>query len=340
VADTDPIRVASFNVELMRDGPGLLLRDIDRGDPQVEAVVAIIAEAAPDVLALQRIDWDYGGRTLAALQARLAAAGHAMPHRFAARPNAGLATDLDLNGDGRRGRAEDAQGFGRFMGQGGIAVLSRFPIQTGDVVDFTDMLWRDLPDPLMPTGPDGGPFPSDAAWAAQRLSSTAHWVVPVALPDGDVLRVMTFQAGPPVFDGPEDRNGRRNHDEVRFWSLYLDGGLGVVPQDGLVLAGGANQDPVLGDGLHDAITGLLTHPRLIDPDPQSVTGGPATVEWDGVGRLRVDYVLPSTDWTVTGSGVVWPEAGAPLADAALVASRHRLVWVDLVPAEDRTDRRP
>ena len=26
---------------------------------------------------------------------------------------------------------------------------------------------------------------------------------------------------PPVFDGPEDRNGTRNHDEIRFWADYI-----------------------------------------------------------------------------------------------------------------------
>ena len=69
--------------------------------------------------------------------------------------------------------------------------------------------------------PDGQPFPSDAAQAAQRLSSTGHWVVPVSIKD-TLFTVLTFQAGPPVFDGPEDRNGLRNRDEIRFWQVFLD----------------------------------------------------------------------------------------------------------------------
>jgi hypothetical protein len=28
----------------------------------------------------------------------------------------------------------------------------------------------------------------------------------------------------PVFDGPEDRNGRRNFDEIRFWADYISPG--------------------------------------------------------------------------------------------------------------------
>ena len=39
-SDADQIRIAYFQTELSRDGPGLLLRDLMRGeDPQVEAVI-------------------------------------------------------------------------------------------------------------------------------------------------------------------------------------------------------------------------------------------------------------------------------------------------------------
>jgi len=50
---------------------------------------------------------------------------------------------------------------------------------------------------------------------------------------------------------------------------------------------------------------------------------------DGV---RVDYVLPGSDLTVTAAGVVDPRAGAnpTIARAAEAASDHRLVWVDIV----------
>ena len=60
----------------------------------------------------------------------------------------------------------------------------------------------------------------------------------------------------------------------------------------------------------------------MDPLP-----GQETVEWD-FARMRVDYLLPSSDWEVLDSGVVWPEGGAAL-DRVEAASRHRLVWVDL-----------
>jgi hypothetical protein len=57
------------------------------------------------------------------------------PHRFAAPPNVGQPTGVDLDGDGRTWRARDAHGYGLFSGDGGMAILSRFPI--GAVRDFS-----------------------------------------------------------------------------------------------------------------------------------------------------------------------------------------------------------
>ncbi|KIC11592.1 endonuclease [Leisingera sp. ANG-M1] len=328
-ARAETLRIATFNTELSRDGPGLLLRDIQRGkDPQIAAVVEVIAASQPDILALQGIDWDYEGRALAALAEALAAAGAPYPHLVSLQPNAGLPPPepLDLDGDGRNGGPRDNQGYGRFRGQGGIALMSRLPVDRDGLRDFSELLWQDLPGALLPRHPDGSPFPSPEALAVQRLSSTTHWLVPVALPDGGRLNVMTFHAAPPVFDGPEDRNGRRNRDEIRLWQLLLDGQLGLAPKGDFVIAGDANLDPERGEGLKPAIRNLLGDPRLQDPRPESPGGSTATVEWQGVGQMRVDYVLPSAGLTVAGSGVVWPED--PEA-AAAKASRHRLVWVDI-----------
>jgi endonuclease/exonuclease/phosphatase family metal-dependent hydrolase len=44
--------------------------------------------------------------------------------------------------------------------------------------------------------------------------------------------------------------------------------------------------------------------------------------------MRVDYVLPSTDFDVVRSGVFWPPPEHPEAQW-LKASDHRMVWVDL-----------
>ncbi|SFU15108.1 endonuclease/exonuclease/phosphatase family protein [Sedimentitalea nanhaiensis] len=337
----DSLRIASFNTELSRDGPGLLLRDLTRDkEAQIAAVVAVIARISPDILALQSVDWDYDGAALAALAARLTQAGADYPYRMALRPNSGMATDLDMDGDGRRGGPGDAQGFGAFSGQGGLAILSRYPILGDRVRDFSDLLWRDLSGALLPEREDGSPFPSPEAQAIQRLSTTGHWIVPVALPDGSTVQVLTFHATPPVFDGDEDQNGRRNHDEILLWRAVLDGAFGPPPQR-FVLAGQANLDPQDSEGRLDAIRGLLADPRLQDPRPASEGAAAApdqghaspnaldTVDWQNVGRLRVDYVLPSADWRVIDSGVFWPATDSDGHSDAIAASRHRLVWVDL-----------
>jgi hypothetical protein len=153
---------------------------------------------------------------------------------------------------------------------------------------------------------------------------------------------MAYSATPPVFDGPEDRNGLRNRDELQLWLQVLDGQFGPVPQD-FVIAGNANLDPADGDGLREAMTAFLVDPRLTDPLPRSPggqaaadpdqTGDPAldTADWpdNAPGNLRVDYVLPAAAWTVTGSGVFWPAPDDPDAALADAAGPHRLVWVDL-----------
>ncbi|MCA0930477.1 endonuclease/exonuclease/phosphatase family protein [Ruegeria profundi] len=327
MAQAETVRIATYNTELSRDGPGLLLRDIQRGDPQVQAVVDVLVAAQSDIVALQGVDWDLEGQAIAALIDQLRTTGLDYPYHFSGVPNSGLETALDLNGDGRTHGPADAQGWGHFTGQAGLAVLSRYPINEDKVQDFTNLLWRDLPGAELPVT-DAGPFPSEEAQAIQRLSSAAHWIVPVDTPIGS-LDLMTFHAAPPVFDGPEDRNGLRNRDEIRFWSLVLDGELGRKPDGPFVIAADANLDPVRGDGRTEAIQALLTDPRLQDPRPADTSGALTTVEWKAVGEMRVDYVLPSADLQVLDAGIFWPDPDTPLRKTAEQASRHRLVWVDV-----------
>jgi hypothetical protein len=133
MAPAETIRVATFAAPLSGDGPGLLLRDIQAGDDaQIMAIQKIIAHVAPDILVLTDFDYDLDGIALAAFAASFA---KPYPHRFALRPNAGLATGLDLNANGRLGEARDAQGYGRFAGDGGMAILSRFPLMAGHISD-------------------------------------------------------------------------------------------------------------------------------------------------------------------------------------------------------------
>ncbi len=326
-AQAETVRVATYNTELSRKGPGLLLRDIQRDDEQVQAVVDVLVAVQPDILALQGIDWDMDGLALTALADALRAEGLDFPHHFAVQPNTGIDSGLDLDGDGRTQGPGDSQGWGLFTGHGGLAVLSRYGIAQDETQDFAPLLWSELPGAELPIV-DGAPYPSAQAQAVQRLSSTGHWVVPVNTPFGR-LNLMTFHATPPVFDGPEDRNGLRNRDEIRFWSLLLDGRLGPAPEGPFVIAGDANLDPNDSDGRTETIATLLSDPRLLDPQPKTAEGDAATVNWKAVGELRVDYVLPSADLQVINSGIFWPNPEDPMRETAQRASRHRLVWVDV-----------
>jgi len=331
------------------------MRDITKGeDPQVKATLDLIVRAMPDVLVLTAFDFDYDQIALSAFVQNLAASGLEYPYFHAIAGNSGVFTGLDLDGNGRRGEPRDAQGYGEFAGQGALAVLSRYPILTDQIRDFSTMLWRDLPDAQFPMQ-GGKPYPSAKVAAVQRLSSTAHAVVPIELPDGTKLQLLMFRAGTPAFDNTVGRNRARNSDEVLFWVRYLDGQLALSPPaSNFVVIGDANLDPADGLGNREAIQTLISHPKLQDPRPRSNAGqiaaemqggvnqshrgdpGLDTADWrdeNGPGNLRVDYVLPSRDMTVAGSGVLWPTPqGRPVDPAGnepRISSRHGLVWVDV-----------
>lgn len=324
-AATETYRIATYAAPLSREGPGLLLRDLQKGeDTQLAAIAAVIGQVGPDVLLLTDFDFDHDGLALLAFNQSLSdpfAYWQSLPS------NAGTPTGLDMDQNGRSGEPRDAQGYGRFAGDGGLAVLSQVPL--GAVTDFSDLLWRDLPEATLPQTSDG-PFLPDDVLAVQRLSSTGHWIVPILPQGGTAFHLLAWSATPPVFDGPEDRNGLRNRDELRLWEHVIDGKLGTVPT-WFVVAGNANLDPQKGEGDRAAMATFLSDQRLHDPLPAQ-----DTVQWpreSGPGPLRVSYVLPSAAWTVVGAGVFRPNPNDPeselLGDDGLLAGLHHLVWVDI-----------
>ena len=302
-------------------------------DVQVAAAIQVLIALDADIILLTDVDYDHDLIALNTFADQLAAAGLRYPTRFALAPNTGIATGFDLDGNGRLGEARDAMGYGRFAGDGGMAILSRYPLADG-VQDMGGFLWRDLPGALLP--PD---LPSVVA-DIQRLSTTGHWAVPFAVGKAR-LTLLAFHATPPVFDGPEDRNGRRNHDEAAFWLHYLAGEVPFAPPTGtFIIAGDANLDPLDGEGTPAALMALLAHPALQDPAPRGTamrtdvghSGDPAldTALFDApLGGLRLDYLLPSADLTVATAGVLWPPDTDPMAATLATASRHRPVWVDV-----------
>ena len=351
-AEAGTLRVATYNVDLGREGPGLLLQELtSEPGPRAEAAAAAIRAARPDVIVLQKFDHDLKGRALDAFAALIARGegGIEYRHRFTAAVNAGQPSGFDLDRDGARMGPGDALGWGKFTGSGGMAVLSRLPIDAQALRTFRRLPWRDLPGAELPRLPGGVPwFPAEVE-AALPLSTRSHWEAPVILPDGGRLRLLTAHPTPPLYDGAERLNWRRNRDEIQFWIRYLDGwtptddqGRTAGLQGPFVLLGDFNLDPEDGAGDRETMRRLLAHPRLQDPEPASRSAaaaaraqgganrdhkGPArldTADWKdapGPGNLRVDYVLPEAGLKVAGAGVLWPEGGEGLA--------HRLVWVDL-----------
>ncbi|MCA8948889.1 MAG: endonuclease/exonuclease/phosphatase family protein [Planctomycetes bacterium] len=362
------VRFASFNVSLHRKQAGQLLAELESGDSeQAGRIAEIVQRIAPDVLLLCEVDRDDAERAAEVFAERYLAVGRNgqqgidFPFRYCGPVNTGVASGLDLDGDGRSDGPGDAWGYGAHPGQYGMVVLSRHPILVDRVRTFQKLRWQRMPDNSRPPG-----FWPDATWEQLRLSSKSHWDVPIGIGQverGHVIHLLCSHPTPPAFDGDEDRNGRRNHDEIRFWVDYLTPGRGdwIVDDDGLagglasdasfVIAGDLNCDPVDGGSRSEALRALLAHQRVQDPRPRSdgadlaakrEWGSNATHKGDaaldtgdfgdepgkGPGNLRVDYVLPSADLAVQASGVFWPPPHDPAA-RLLSASDHRLVWVDV-----------
>ena len=369
---TGTLRVATYNTSLFDEDAGGLAARLELGNAQARKIAAVLQQVRPDIVLLNEFDHDASGRAADLFQHRyleVAQAGGGeplhYPHRYLAPVNTGVPSGLDLDGNGEtdgidRDRGNDAWGYGLHPGQYGMLVLSRFPIDEAAVRTFQLLPWAAMPGALRPTVPNTGkPFHSDAVWAQLRLSSKSHWDVPIQTPSG-TLHLLVSHPTPPTFDGPEDRNGMRNADEIRLWREYIspegapwlcdDTGRcgGLAAEARFVIAGDLNNDPIDGAGHHDAILALLEHPRVLRmPTPRSVggeakardytaagiqrRGAPAHVTGDfgpNVGALRLDYVLPSVGFAVAGSGVYWPAPDAPAA-AIADGSDHHLVWVDL-----------
>ena len=371
-AQTDSLRVASYNVSLYDDQAGGLVRRLEAGDAGARKVAAVLQQVRPHLVLLNEFDYDAEGRAADLfqreyLQQPQPGGGEALqyPYRYFAAVNTGVPSGLDLDRNGTvggagRDRGNDAWGYGLHPGQYGMLVLSQYPIDADQVRSFQLLPWASMPDARRPIDPASGlPWHDDAVWQQLRLSSKSHWDVPVRTPGG-IVHLLASHPTPPVFDGPEDRNGARNADEIRLWREYISPGPhawlcddagrcgGLAGDARFVIAGDLNNDPIDGDGHHEAILELLEHPRVLRmATPRSAggaetaqayaakglvrRGAPAHVTGDfgpRSGAMRLDYVLPSTGFELRDSGVFWPASSDPAA-AIADGSDHHLVWVDL-----------
>ncbi len=375
LGSTQDIRFATYNASLNRSAAGQLVRDLSTpDDAQARAVAEIVQTNRPDVVLINEFDYSPDNRAADLFNKNYLGVGQngraalKYPYVYTAPTNTGVPSGSDLNKDGVVGGADDALGFGAFEGQYGMVIYSKHPIRTESVRTFQGFLWQDMPGALLPDNPatdESGDWYTESELAILPLSSKSHWDVPIRV-GGKTVHVLASHPTPPVFDGAENRNGKRNSDEIRFWSDYVTGGStasyiydddgatgGLKRGERFVVMGDQNSDPQDGDSLEGSIDQLLGHKLIQDPMPASKGASEASALQGGVnaahrgnpqydtadfedrssGNLRVDYVLPSRNLRVADSGVFWPLAGTPGSELTGIfpfpASDHRLVFVDV-----------
>ena len=365
-------RIAIFNI---RELSTAKLTDVDSTgagrDQQVLAAAGVIQRVRPDILVINEIDHDYDSQDqgLEANARRFVSAylnqGDQpidFEHVYAAPCNTGILSGVDLDGDGLaaddsmrqdRRHGQDSYGFGLYPGQYSMAVLSRLPLKPQQARTFRRLLWKDLPDNLIPAD-----HYSAEALEVFRLSSKSHWDLPVRIGPDSTLHLLISHPTPRGFDGPEDRNGRRNYDEIRLWKHYLNNEPSLYDDNGgrggfestqpFVIIGDLNSSPRATESLYDgkpAIAQLLEHPLIQDTSALCTSQGALkgreagapdyhernTIVWgDG---SQIDYILPSRErgLQVRAGGVFWPTAESDPQGARMAedASDHRLVWLDL-----------
>lgn len=303
-ADTT-VRFATFNASLNRDVSGQLLSDLANPlatgltgaaanrIQQAHNVAEILQRVNADVLLVNEFDFDLAGTPTATSQAmalgyssqaaqlfqsNFLSAGHGnavrgftsglqYANRYTPNTNTGLASGFDLNNNGIVGGGDDAWGFGNFGGQFGFTVYSKYQIV--GVRSFQNFKWKDMPGNLLTNDPVAGAnnlstFYSADEVANLRLSSKNHVDVTVRI-NGQDVHFLTAHPTPPTFDGAEDRNGKRNHDEIRLWADYIAGAAylyddqggtgGLAPGAKFVIAGDYNADPLDGDSFKGVVNG-------------------------------------------------------------------------------------
>ena len=160
-AERAVIRVATFNASLNRTQAGLLLQDLQTGtNLQARAIAETIQRLRPDVLALQEFDYDAEGAAIAAFQRNYLGQQQGdeqpidYPFVYVPPVNTGVSSGVDLDGQGGVDGPNDAFGFGRFPGQYGFVILSKFPIEHGLIRTFQLVRWAELRGAQLPTKND------------------------------------------------------------------------------------------------------------------------------------------------------------------------------------------
>ncbi|MBW1655839.1 endonuclease/exonuclease/phosphatase family protein [Flavobacterium quisquiliarum] len=327
---------------------------------QIKNIAQIIQTVRPDVILLNEFDYienpELGVKAFIKNYLKIGQGGAKAinyPYYYYSTVNTGQPSPYDLNNDGKLDNfGNDAWGFGMYPGQYAMVLLSKYPIDVQAVRTFQNFKWKDMPGALLIKKPDGSDWYREEVWAQFPLSSKSHWDVPVKI-GKKTVHILASHPTPASFDGDEDRNGKRNHDEIRFWRDYIsdnsasyiydDKGLkgGLSANSRFVILGDQNASPVEGSAIREGIKSLLDNPKINNEFAPSSKGGmeyspqnPFGINHTAFWRMRADYVLPSKlGFKVISSGVFWPAKGEPMSE--LVEKResssdHRLVWVKVI----------
>ncbi|BDX06571.1 endonuclease/exonuclease/phosphatase family protein [Planctobacterium marinum] len=368
------LRIATFNIGLdqARQKGELKYKLENGGYAAAKKSAEIIQRINPDVLLINEIDGNDNGETLAQYLEKYLGKSQSdqppleYPYIYQPDCNTGVSSGVNFRG---LENSIDNYGFGHYPGQYCMALLSRYPILDNDIHSFQNLLWKSMPDALLPKL-NGKNWYSADGLNNFRLSSKNHVDVPI-LVNGKKVNLLISHPTPPVFDGDEDSNGKRNHDEIKFWQHYINGNSawmrddngkkvnGLGPDSRFVILGDLNASTVEGDvtehnGIR-AITSLLHDPlmaegfselqksHLIPKRNGNITESDEnqysqyhTAHWG----MRADYVLPSRFGMKTlTSGVYWPDQSSPQSYLVTGSSNtpsssdHRLVWLDLAIVE-------
>ena len=370
----ETLKVSTFNVSMesnnykelgLAPGTEVLKQVLANGKhPQVRNIAEIIQRVNPDILLLNEFDYianksegidNFIRHYLNVSQAGQKAVHY--PYTYINTVNTGEPTHFDLDNNGKKTQyGGDAYGYGLYPGQYGMVVLSKYPIELANVRTFQTFKWHHMPNALKPilpatnTDEKGTPWYSDEEWEALRLSSKSHWDIPVNV-NGTIVHILAMHPTPPNFDGPEDRNGARNHDEIRLMADYLtpdrgnyiydDSGqqVSLKENDRFVLVGDFNASDI-GDKHRPNVIEQLTESPLVNNNliPTSAGGAEASTEpfsnrFTAYWGARADYVLPSKfGFEVKDAGVFWPTKESDLyrlVKDRKASSDHRMVWVTL-----------
>jgi 3-phytase/alkaline phosphatase D len=327
----EPIRFATFNASLNRNEEGQLIDDLSTPDnEQAKNVAEIIQRTNPDVVLINEFDFEPNDAAAQLFQenylevSQNGASPIEFPYIHVDPSNTGIPSEFDLDNNGSVGGPNDAFGFGFFPGQFGMALYSKYPIDTENIRTFQDFLWKDMPGALLPDDP-ATPEPND--WYSPeelevfRLSSKSHWDIPINV-NGQIVHVLASHPTPPVFDDPPifpagvDFNGKRNHDEIRFWADYVTPGKGdyiyddagnlggITPGSRFVIMGDQNADPFDGDSTNDAILQLLDNPLINTSVTPDSNGGPdAAARQDAANNTHVgNPAFDTADFADTAPG--------------------------------------